>query len=116
METGPLPVYDLGEIRRAFGGGGRKGKENSQAHFSLLQRKILTELATAVESNDSPLAHRMAHTIKGAASQVGAEGMRSIAFDMEALGKEGELKVIGEKLPALKEAFLKVKNAMKGEL
>ena len=113
--NGSAPIYDLGEIRKLLGGSEEKVKKIAGSFLSTTE-KNLTELVTAIEKNDSSLAHRMAHTIKGAASQVGAERMRLIAFDLEALGKAGKLKVIGEKLPVLKEAFFKVKKAMEEEL
>lgn len=112
---GSAPTYDLSDIKELLGGNEEKVKKIAGSFLSTTQKNV-SELETALKSDDSSVAHRMAHTIKGAASQVGAEGLRVVAFDMEQMGKEGRLSEIIDRMPELKEAFLKVKVEMEEDL
>jgi PAS domain S-box-containing protein len=51
----------------------------------------LEELAGAVEANQAAVVRRLAHTVKGAAGQLGAERAREAAQRLERLGQEGRL-------------------------
>lgn len=57
-----------------------------------------------LEDGDQEGAERQAHTMKGAAANVGAEVMREIAEELEMTAKKGELEVVRDRLPSLVEA------------
>lgn len=46
-------------------------------------------LRAALDGGDMPLAHRIAHTIKGAAAMIEARGLRALAVDVEGLLRTG---------------------------
>lgn len=43
----------------------------------------VARLRTAIAAGDMPLAHRIAHTLKGAAAMIEAQGLRTLALDVE---------------------------------
>jgi CheY-like chemotaxis protein len=57
-------------------------------------------------------AERQAHTVKGAASNVGGEALRTVAFAMEKAGKTGDLEAVTAGLPELEAQFGRLKEAM----
>ena len=57
-----------------------------------------------LEAGDAPGAERQAHTIKGAAANMGGEHLREVAFEMEKAGKAGDLE---REFARLKEAMTK---------
>jgi HPt (histidine-containing phosphotransfer) domain-containing protein len=69
-----------------------------------------------VDAGDSVAAHRLAHTIKGAAGNIGAPALRRVAFELEELGEAVDLDEAVKKLPQLDEEFgsLRQKLMQKG--
>lgn len=59
-------------------------------------------------------AGQQAHSIKGAAADVGGEIMRAVAFEMEKAGKAGDLETLRKAMPVLEKEFERLKDAMKG--
>jgi PAS domain S-box-containing protein len=74
--------------------------------------RLIEELAGAVAAGEGPLIVRQAHTIKGAAANVGAETLRGVALQMEQAGKADDRETMGMLLPQLKIAFESAKGAM----
>jgi CheY-like chemotaxis protein/HPt (histidine-containing phosphotransfer) domain-containing protein len=65
-----------------------------------------------LNSGDAPGAERQAHTIKGAAANVGGEYLRLVAFEMEKTGKAGNLEALKTHMPELEVQFHSLKEAM----
>jgi KaiC/GvpD/RAD55 family RecA-like ATPase/CheY-like chemotaxis protein len=65
-----------------------------------------------VETGDVTNAERQAHTIKGASANVGGEALRSVAFEMEKVGKEKNLDKLTMLLPKLEREFDRLRQAM----
>jgi HPt (histidine-containing phosphotransfer) domain-containing protein len=65
-----------------------------------------------VQSNDISGCERQAHTIKGAAANVGGTALSEIAASMEQIVKNGTLNVFSTKIPQLSEMFDILKDAM----
>jgi HPt (histidine-containing phosphotransfer) domain-containing protein len=53
---------------------------------------------------------REAHTVKGASSNVGAEGVRSIAAEIEKLAKDGQIEAAAGRYEELREAFIQTQD------
>ena len=47
-------------------------------------------IRAALKSNDTELAHRLAHTLKGLAGTMGADELRAVAKDLEMAIAEGK--------------------------
>jgi two-component system sensor histidine kinase/response regulator len=71
--------------------------------FMLDMPKQLLALSEALSNADSQTARRAAHSIKGAASNVGGAQLRDAARQLEALGEAGKLEEVQKLLPRLNE-------------
>ena len=58
--------------------------------FAAGQPKTVEDLRTALEANDREAARRHAHSIAGAAGNLGAESLRQVAKELEIALKEPE--------------------------
>ena len=74
--------------------------------------QTVAALRTLIELKDAQAAGRKAHLIKGAASNVGGEAMRAVAYEMEQAGKAGDLEVIAAGVEDLEYQFLRLRNAL----
>ena len=71
----------------------------------------LEKLDRAVELQNAEDIRLQAHTIKGAAANISAEGLRVVAESMEAAAKAGDLTQIPQLLNSMKKEYLKFKSA-----
>lgn len=76
----------------------------------------LTRLERAVEAQDDEAIRREAHTIKGAAANVGAEQLRLCALDLERAGNAQEYEFARERFADLRAAFEEVRLFIAGYL
>jgi len=65
----------------------------------------MTKLREGLQREDAPLCARIAHSIKGAAANAGAEAMRQIALGIEKAADRGELHAVRLALPDLQDGF-----------
>ena len=65
----------------------------------------MAALTEAEISRDAALIQRQAHTIKGAAANVGAPALRDIAFQVEEAAKHGDIENVVTLIPALEDAL-----------
>jgi diguanylate cyclase (GGDEF)-like protein len=72
-----------------------------QSLFAKSNQKKFSEITGALEAGDIKLAHRLAHTLKGNAGQIGKQRLRTAATDVEQALKEGQNLVTGEQLRVL---------------
>jgi HPt (histidine-containing phosphotransfer) domain-containing protein len=63
-------------------------------------------------AGDGPGAERQAHTIRGAAANVGGEAVRAVAFEMEKAAKENNLDLARGHTDELETQFDRLKRAM----
>jgi HPt (histidine-containing phosphotransfer) domain-containing protein len=75
--------------------------------------KRIARLREHLDSGQTVAAGQQAHSIKGAAADVGGEIMRAVAFEMEKAGKEGDLETLRKTMPLLEKEFERLKEAMK---
>ncbi len=69
-------------------------------------------LRQALDADDMTVAVRQAHTIKGAAANVGGEQLRTEALTMEEGLRRGEATTARERLPHIEAAFARLQAAM----
>ena len=69
-----------------------------------------------LEKEDAVSSERQAHTIKGAAANIGGEALRAVAFEMEKSGKAGDLPAVRARMHELQAQFERLKKALEAEL
>lgn len=69
----------------------------------------LTRLERAVKAQDDEAIRREAHTIKGAAANIGAEQLRDCALGLERAGNAQEYEFVRERVTELRAAFDEVR-------
>jgi CheY-like chemotaxis protein/HPt (histidine-containing phosphotransfer) domain-containing protein len=77
-----FPYFDRAELLRRVMGDREVADLVLQGYFNDLPRQI-AELESAIEDGDAEKARRLAHSIKGASANVGADELRDVARHME---------------------------------
>jgi HPt (histidine-containing phosphotransfer) domain-containing protein len=72
----------------------------------------IARLKEYLKAGDAASAERQAHTIKGAASIVGGEALRAVAFEMEKAGQAGDLGAVKARMDILEAAFDQLRREM----
>jgi CheY-like chemotaxis protein len=72
-------------------------------------------LQALLESGDAPASMRHAHSIKGAAANVGGERLRKAAAEMEQAARAGDLTAATDQMAELRARFLELQEAIKQE-
>jgi len=80
-------------------------------YLSEIPRQIQT-LKEHLSREDAPGVRLQIHTIKGAAANMGAEALRSVAFEMEKAAVDGDLDAVGRAIQELETQFQRLKNEM----
>ncbi len=65
-----------------------------------------------IDTGDASTAELQAHTIKGAAANVGGEALRTVAFEIEKAGQAGNLEIAKDHMAALETQFERLHAAM----
>jgi CheY-like chemotaxis protein len=73
----------------------------AQLNFVKYNQDNFSEIENAIKTNDIKLAHRLAHTLKGNAGQIGKSSLQSAAIDVEQALKDGSNLVTREQLKLL---------------
>ena len=76
---------------------------------------LIGSLKGCVAASETETATRQAHSIKGAAANVGGEALRGEAQVIEQLLRAGELEAAGRRLPDLEAAFHRLREALESE-
>jgi PAS domain S-box-containing protein len=74
--------------------------------------RLIEALASCLGSGDAPGATRHAHTIKGAAANVGGGQVQSVAAEIERAATAGDLETARAGLPNLESAFARLRDAL----
>jgi len=74
--------------------------------------KQIESLKQAVQDCDIETSERIAHSIKGAAANVGGEALRELAAQIEAACKNRNTEFVGGALDAIQERFIELKQAI----
>jgi signal transduction histidine kinase/HPt (histidine-containing phosphotransfer) domain-containing protein len=89
------PINDMDEQNNAQVEAGRLEADREfhkslQITFAKGNQKKFEEMANAIKAGDIKLAHRLAHTLKGNAGQIGKTGLQQAAADVERQLKDGK--------------------------
>ncbi len=76
--------------------------------------KMIAEIKSALDAKDAETFRRAAHSMKSNANTFGATQLAALAKELETLGKENKLVDSGDKLRALEEAYVSVREELKG--
>jgi CheY-like chemotaxis protein/HPt (histidine-containing phosphotransfer) domain-containing protein len=106
------PVYDrAGFLERMMG-----DEEMVQAVVEVFLDDIpkqIESLKRSLEASDAQTALRAAHSIKGAAANVGGEALRELAAEIEKACHEGHFEFVNERCPELEHQFNRFKEAIR---
>jgi len=81
--------------------------------FLDLSKKQLTQIAEAIDKSDAGNLAREAHSIKGAAANLGAEGISKTALELEMCGKQQHLENARQLLVLLNDQIIALDSYMK---
>lgn len=65
----------------------------------------ISTLKSHITNGETQSAERLAHSIKGAAANLGGEALRAVAYEMEKAGKAADLQAMASMLPELEKQF-----------
>lgn len=91
----------LGELYEAF-------SEDAPLKFA--------ELRKAAQEGDLDTCMKRAHSLKGAASAIGAEGVRDQAESVEVAAREGDLNIVNQQLAPIEEELHSVLKSIQDAL
>ncbi len=83
--------------------------------FITTTRSDMDKIRLAMDGNNPSDASAAAHSIKGAAANLGYEGMADIATTMESLGKDGSLEGFEGYMSELDEYVIGLQEQLAGE-
>jgi signal transduction histidine kinase/DNA-binding response OmpR family regulator/HPt (histidine-containing phosphotransfer) domain-containing protein len=113
--TSRLPLFDRDGMLRRMMGDLELAKAVVEGFIDDIPRQIAA-LKEFLEAEDQQAARRQAHTIKGAAANVGGERLREAAFRMEKAIASGDLAAAEPLVSQIEEAFLRLEATMKREM
>ena len=109
VQTPSPPDYDREGLMRRLGGDEDLAAEIHRAFLGDLPRQ-LRMLEDLVDRGEAAEAGLRAHTIKGAAANVGAEALREAAWEMEQAGRRGDGEALSSWLPEVRGRFLRFRE------
>jgi CheY-like chemotaxis protein/HPt (histidine-containing phosphotransfer) domain-containing protein len=105
------PVYDReGFLDRLMG-----DSQTAQAVIEVFLDDIpkqIESLKLSLEANDEKTFERIAHSIKGAAANIGGEALCELAAEIEKACKDGRFDAVAGRCPELEHQFGRLKEAM----
>ncbi len=117
----PEDILDVDKSRGQVGGDWDLMVEVLDLFLDEAPRRVI-EMREAIEQNDSDIAERSIHTLKGAAGNIIAERTRQAAYDVELIIKGGDfsglepsINILEKEISALTDVIAKVKAMEKPE-
>jgi signal transduction histidine kinase/DNA-binding response OmpR family regulator/HPt (histidine-containing phosphotransfer) domain-containing protein len=101
---GPAAIFDMDGLLERIGGD-REFLQIFVVKYIDSTTDLMAALEEAIRLGDASTVHLQSHSIKGAAASIGAEAMRTIAAEMEALAKVELLTDMPQLYAALGRAF-----------
>jgi signal transduction histidine kinase/CheY-like chemotaxis protein/HPt (histidine-containing phosphotransfer) domain-containing protein len=111
VKTDKLPVWNKPGMLERLLGDEDLAKTIQEGFLTDIPQRIYA-LKIFLETGDLPAAERQAHTIKGAAANIGGERLRAAAFEMEKAAMGQELTAAGAFMRELETQFDRLKEAM----
>ena len=106
-----VAVWDRAILLQRMSGDEELEKRMLESFLMFMPQQI-TALRTIAASGDVAAAERQAHSIKGAAANVGGEAMRAVAAAMETASHAEDLASINARLDDLERAYTLLKDAV----
>jgi len=113
MEITTIPIYDRDAFLERLTGDEDLAGIVIESFLKYIPNQIQM-LKESLDQSDVSGSERQAHTINGAAANVGGEALRGVAFEIETLAKDGKLNAAKEHLAELEVQFDQLKEAMSG--
>ncbi len=107
-------LFDKGILLERVGGDEAICNQVLEAYVDDVPKQI-GELEKAIDDGDTAVAHRVAHTLKGASGSVGATVLQDMAQNMETAGENAELELMRSKLTEFKREFESLKHLIDTE-
>ncbi len=104
-------VFDKADLFNRLMGDEDLAKEVIELFLDDLPPKLIA-IKEAFIKSDAPQLRRLAHTVKGAAANIGAGAFRDFASLMEQAGEAEDLDKAASLLPQIDEQFKRLKNAL----
>ena len=117
LDVGPAPpptaveLFDPGDLVERLMGDEELARRIVGGFLADIPHQMAA-LAGAISRSDPAAARLHAHSIKGAAANVGGHGMRKVAGRLEQLGSAGDLATAAVVLPELQASFERARPAM----
>ncbi len=111
MEHPPQAVYDHSAMMDRLMGDQELVKAVIRRFLEDLPQQV-NRLKQSLEAGDAQSVHRQIHSIKGAAANISANSLVSLALRMEKAAAEGNLQSVTESLPALENQFGQFQKAV----
>ena len=108
------PLYDLARLHSLL--------QNSKKVSDLLKTfietsgKNISDLGDALTSDDAEAVRRLAHTVKGSAALLKAEVVSDLAFEIECMGKAGDLSGAKQKYDAFVKSYVDLEKEIQAHL
>jgi CheY-like chemotaxis protein len=83
-----------------------------QINFVRNSQTVFVDIVKAIDAGDIKLAHRLAHTLKGNAGQIGKSGLQGIAKEVEGLLRDGVTSVPEDMMNRLKAELMRVQEEL----
>ena len=106
-----MPVYDRDALLRRLVGDENLVEKIVDGFLADMPKQIQA-LKAFLSSGDAGASEHQAHTIKGAAANVGGDSMRAVALDVEKAAKAGDLTSAEAGTADLEAEFERLKEAM----
>ena len=104
---GAVAELDIEQIEMSTGGDLEFAGELAEIYDESVRMEF-EGLRSTLAAGDTAVFGRHAHTIKGASANMGANLVRDLAYELETMGKAGNLAGADEKIVALEAAFERV--------
>ena len=109
---GEAPILNLADVTRRLMGDEQLAMQICTSVVEELPRQI-EDLRKLAAAGDAHAAERQAHTIQGAALNIGAAHFRAIARQMEIAARKGNLDLLKGLLPSLDEQLARLQDAFR---
>lgn len=95
-------AFDIGVLVERLDGDEEIAREVAGA-FLESSRELVTQLETAISGHDPDQVRLHAHSIKGAAANIGATAVADLASEIEHAGRDGDLATAEQHFPQMRQ-------------
>ena len=106
-----IPVLDRNQVNELIGNNQDIIKQVFAISFDILPGRM-NALEDAILSGDCDDVYRVVHAMYGTISTIGGMRVSAMAKEMENLSRDGDIKALASRLPAFKNAFRELLEAM----